>query len=314
MRKAVLMVLIVLLAATAFVYLLIPNIVSFSRVATVGASRDGLSRKLFNEQNWSSWWPGTVNQSNTVVENFHHHNSAFAVDKKTTSSIDIYVEQDEVKATTSLNIINKNFDTTQLIWTGAIATSYNPIKRIKVFLASRAMIRDIDTVLNRMQSYYSETGHVYDYNIREVPVKDSMLVSTYAISRGYPSVAFIYQLIDQLHQHVARYEAKEMGYPMLNVSTMDSTSFLTRVAIPVNKSLPSSGNIAAKQMPFGGNILVADVKGGTWSVRNALQQVENYIVDHHRSAPAIPFLSMITDRRQEPDTSKWLTRIYYPVM
>jgi hypothetical protein len=101
---------------------------------------------------------------------------------------------------------------------------------------------------------------------------------------------------------------------MLNVSTADSIHYLTRVGMPVDRIIPTSKEISLKRMPAGGNMLIVDVKGGTSTMNNALQQVQNFISDYHESAPAIPFFSLITDRRKETDTSKWLTKIYYPVM
>jgi hypothetical protein len=145
-------------------------------------------------------------------------------------------------------------------------------------------------------------------------VTDSILISTYSHSKNYPSTNFIYGLIDQLKKYIASQSAKETGFPMLNINTTDSINYLTRVAIPVNRKLPSSGNISYKWMLSGGNILVTDVKGGPSSINNAFDQVENYVNDYHHFAPAIPFQSLITDRSKEPDTSKWITIIYYPVM
>ena len=49
-------------------------------------------------------------------------------------------------------------------------------------------------------------------------------------------------------------------------------------------------------------------------IQKAYDQIQHYISDHNRVAPAISFESLVTDRRQEPDSSKWVTRIYYPVM
>ena len=64
----------------------------------------------------------------------------------------------------------------------------------------------------------------------------------------------------------------------------------------------------------GGNILITEVKGGSNKINNAYKQIRNYISDYNRIAPAIPFESLVTDRSKEPDSSKWVTRIYYPVM
>jgi hypothetical protein len=101
---------------------------------------------------------------------------------------------------------------------------------------------------------------------------------------------------------------------MLHITTSDSLQFTTRVAIPVNKKLPGSGSISYRWMLGGGNILVTEVKGGPYSIRQAFRQLEYYVVDHRRIAPAIPYESLVTDRRSQKDTAQWVTRIYYPVM
>ena len=101
---------------------------------------------------------------------------------------------------------------------------------------------------------------------------------------------------------------------MLNVDTNDSITFNVRVALPISKALPGAGDIAQKRMLADGNILVAQVKGGTATTTAAFEQIIKYSLDYQRVAPAIPFFSLITDRTKEPDSSKWVTKVYCPVM
>jgi hypothetical protein len=60
-------------------------------------------------------------------------------------------------------------------------------------------------------------------------------------------------------------------------------------------------------------VLRAEVKGGNATVEEALHQMKIFISDYQKTAMAIPFESLVTDRSKEPDTSKWITRIYTPV-
>jgi hypothetical protein len=64
---------------------------------------------------------------------------------------------------------------------------------------------------------------------------------------------------------------------------------------------------------MGGNLLIADVKGGPNTVNDAFEEVRMYMKDHKLVAPAMPFESMVTDRYLEKDTAKWVTKIYYPI-
>jgi hypothetical protein len=62
-----------------------------------------------------------------------------------------------------------------------------------------------------------------------------------------------------------------------------------------------------------GTILVAEVKGGTATVEEGFRQLEFYIDEHELSSPGRPFQSLITDRSIEKDSTKWVTKLYYPV-
>jgi hypothetical protein len=99
---------------------------------------------------------------------------------------------------------------------------------------------------------------------------------------------------------------------MLNIQHKDITHFQTMVAIPVNKAVKEQNDFVIKNM-VPGNLLVAEVSGGGHTISNAFAQMENYLTDHQFESPAIPFYSLITDRIAETDTSKWVTRISYPV-
>jgi hypothetical protein len=62
-----------------------------------------------------------------------------------------------------------------------------------------------------------------------------------------------------------------------------------------------------------GNFLAAQVLGGEGTVRNALTSMQDFISDNGKTSMAIPFSYLITNRMDEPDTSKWITQVYMPV-
>ncbi|HCL84759.1 MAG TPA: hypothetical protein DIC22_12330, partial [Chitinophagaceae bacterium] len=63
-----------------------------------------------------------------------------------------------------------------------------------------------------------------------------------------------------------------------------------------------------------GNFLCAEVKGGPFTVNEAVKQLDFFLQDHNKTQIAIPFQQLITNRLSEPDTSKWITRVYLPVV
>jgi hypothetical protein len=65
---------------------------------------------------------------------------------------------------------------------------------------------------------------------------------------------------------------------------------------------------------FLGNILMAKVCGGEASIVNAQTELNHYVSDWQKIAPAIPYQSLVTNRLTITDTTKWITELYYPVL
>ncbi len=63
-----------------------------------------------------------------------------------------------------------------------------------------------------------------------------------------------------------------------------------------------------------GNFMVIEISGGDYAVREGERNLQNYIEDYGKIKMAIPFQSLITNRLAEPDSSRWKTRIYLPVV
>jgi hypothetical protein len=63
----------------------------------------------------------------------------------------------------------------------------------------------------------------------------------------------------------------------------------------------------------GGNTLEAEFKGGPEATLKAFELFDTYKNDMGYTAPAIPYQLLVTDRAKEADTTKWVTKFYYPV-
>ena len=152
---------------------------------------------------------------------------------------------------------------------------------------------------------------LYGFPVKRELVKDSVMVSIRFTSPTYPTTREIYRHIDILLQHIAAQGDRATNHPMLHVQPAEN-GYLAQVAVPTSRLLPDSGSILRKRMVLG-NILMAEIKGGQARVEAALQQLDNYAKDHELRSPAIPYASLVTDRTKVPDSTQWITRIYYPV-
>ncbi len=316
MKKWLIGFIIILSFLVACMYIFIPSTIVFQQDLVVHANSQGFYRTFLDDSSWQKWWPeeNKSDTTNTSLHRFYFNGYNYTITEKRMNGILISISDSTTSASTLLTFIATMPDTMHLIWAGHMPTSTMPLKRFQTYRRVKKLENDMSTILKKLQSFYSKPENVYGIFISKALVSDSLLIFTDAKSNGFPTTEFIYSQIDQLRKYIADQSAKETGFPMLNINTADSINYLTKVAIPVNKRLKSSGNISFRWMLGGGNILITEIKGGSASIDKAFKEMENYVSDYRRTPPAIPFQSLVTDRMKEPDTSKWITRIFYPVM
>lgn len=310
MKKWLLYLIVVLVLAAICCYAFIPNIISIKNEEDIHVTQQGLHRVLLDKENVKKWWPGTI--SNTGAFVYNGNNYTFI--NNNISLIAVTITNDDDSINTSLYMVSLATDSVRLTWIGKAATSYNVLKRFTKWRAIKNVSDDLSTLMKKMKSFYSNDENVYGIKVEKALVMDSILITTGGYSKEYPSTEFIYGLVDKLKTYAAANGAKEAGYPMLNIEKNDTTDYNVRVAIPLDKRLADAPGIGCKRMLGLGNILVAEVKGGNAVTAEVFKQIGLYASDYQRTPPAIPFYSLITDRRKEPDSAKWITKVYFPVM
>lgn len=311
MKKLTIGLLVFFAISIALVYLLVPNVITVNKTISFQTNFKGLFRTLSETRKWSKWWPGKYDAaSNKLLLN----DNTYAVTDFTTTSLVVDINNSTASEKSLMLFIPLQSDSVRLEWQAAIPTSYNPIKRLQIYFAASGLQQDLNRIVAAILSYYTNDEKIYGLDIRRESVKDTSLVFTYDSTNGYPSNEKIYSMIGELRDYINTHAAIATDSPMLNIYSSDQVHYTTKVAIPTNKILPSSGKIFYKWMLPHGNILVADVKGDRKKTDSAFTTMNNYVHDYNLTAPAIPFFKLMTNRLQEKDSSKWVTRIYYPVM
>lgn len=313
MKKTALIILGLVAVFLAAVYLLIPSRVNISVSKNLPVNKQALYRNLADQKKWANWWPGEkTGDSSSLVYQLNGFN--YQLHDIKVLSLPVNIKGNGLMYQAEFLFFPINPDTSKIEVIGSIPMPMNPISRIKAFLSAKKLRKDIDGLFNAMGTYYSVTTNAYGYDIQNQRVKDSILLMNFKEMKSKPGTGDIYALVDELKAYIKSQGAIETGNPMLNIFTRDSVDYLLKVAIPTNKKLPDSGNMSYRWMLGGGNILITEVKGGPDEIAKAHKQIQLFIMDYNRVAPAIPFESLVTDRRSEPDSTRWVTRIYYPVM
>ncbi|MFN9666034.1 MAG: hypothetical protein ACK57C_05515 [Bacteroidota bacterium] len=127
-----------------------------------------------------------------------------------------------------------------------------------------------------------------------------------------PNTEETYKIIDTLEKFLAAEQLAPLGQPILHIRPLDEKSFQLMTALPVERPIQPTDLFRNKSMAPG-FLLKADVKGGLSSIEASEREMENYARDNHKQSPAIPYQLLVTDRRKEADTTKWITQINYPV-
>ena len=309
MKKILIVLLLLAILFFSAIYLFLPARASFSQSVSISAN-PFVTTRIIRDDNWKRWWPGDKSARGDTVLEFNNHQ--FFVTEKMYKGVEVAIAKVKDSFNSSLHIIPLSVDSVKLDWMGNSEATISPFKRIQQYRSALDLQQDIRLLLETLKLYLQKQTNTYGMQIVEERVKDTLLVTTKSVFKSYPSVSSIYEMIQTLRHYINKQGLKEMNYPMLHVLPLDRDGYSTMVAIPVNKEMAKQNGIAYKRMAPG-KILVTQVQGGPYAIQIAYAQYERYLQDYHRISPAIPFESLVTERISEPDTSKWVTKIYYPV-
>jgi hypothetical protein len=308
MKKWLVILGVIILAIIGAVYVFIPATENFVYASSVKCPQEAATRFLINKNKWQQWWPGQKKEEHLYT----YKNYEYRVNKIMLNAVDITVSDSKDSVRGLLRILGDTGAVTKLQWNSELEFSSNPIIRLSQYFQSKNIKTNIASLVEDCKLFFEKQENVYGMKIQVETVKDSSLVSYSLILDHYPLTEEIYDMIGKVKEYIKKKGGKENSSPMMHVQTISPTEFGIMVGIPTQGDLPSEGEFRAKKMVLG-NILTGEVKGGVYTVTQAELEMKNFVTDFRRMSPAIPYQSLITNRMLEPDTAKWITRLYYPI-
>ena len=303
MKKWMIAFVIILILSTASIYLFIPSRFTLSKSVNINVPLSVASRYIADQKKWPLWWPG---------KNFEYDEYTYSVKDIIFNTVVTTIQKNKILINSNINMESLKTDSVRIQWNYTVATSLNPIKRILQYQTATHINNNSGILLQSFRNFIEKTENIYGMQITEGSTVDTILVSTKKTFPAMPNTAEIYAMIKDLQNYINLQHAKQAGNPMLNITKSDLAGLQVMVAVPADKILPGDGKINYKIM-IPGNFIVAEVKGGAYTVSKALNQLQLYTDDYKRTVMAIPFEVLITDRMKEPDTLKWITKLYIPV-
>ena len=309
--KRVVVILIVLLAVCVGVlYVGVSSVQSFSYSTKVGCTATGAIRILGYPFQKLKAWPGEKTNDST----FRFNEMSFTTGNGLLNEFPLTFSVNNFKTKGSLVVEEINADTARFFITAITTLSYNPIKRIEEYLNLQELKKNIDALLSALKKRFIDETIIYGISIEKTNVKDSTMIAVKKTMNHYPSVEEIYQAVDDIKEYIHKNGGKETSAPMLNIFKESETAYFTMIAVPTMGNVRPSEFFLLKQMLPGGFILSAQVTGGMKNITAGEEAIKQYVIDHRKTSPAIPFQLLVTDRRKETDTTKWVTRLYYPIL
>ena len=295
-------------------YFFIPGKIVVKKSITANANERGVYRFLTDASNWPMWWPGSSSVNNDAEKVFESDGYRFKRAMSGYNAFEIVIEKGKTADSSVLRIFPQGNDSIKIEWAATINAGSNPITKIRQYFKAKELSKSLEAILTALQKNISNVKNLYGIDIKKAKVKNEFLVSMRKSFTQYPGTSDIYEIINKIKKHISQEQAKEEDPPMLHIKVYNSTHFEAQVAIPVNKALPETAIFSSKLMLKNGNILIAETSGGKTNTDYAMKQLELYVSDHQYYSVALPFYSLVTDRMNIADTSKWVTRIYYPIM
>jgi hypothetical protein len=264
-----------------------------------------VSRMVLDLKQWKKWWPG-----NQLAD------SVFSIDGRALRVHHFLLTGFDATDTATGTGFRVSFVTASQTETIFTIRPLHPetnstLGKLKHWQAIRSLQGLCNKYMNSLKSYFSSIPAVYEFNIEQKKVINSPHISISREFNGKPNVDDLYGMIDQLRVYIGSQNRKAVDDPIMNMLE-ESGKFKVMVALATDTILPSTDQYKLKQMVLG-NILIAEVKGGPERIKACTDQMQRYVSDFGKSSPAIPFQRLITDRRAEPDSTKWITTINYPV-
>jgi effector-binding domain-containing protein len=294
------------------VFIFIPKQLTISEVTTIKASQNSVWRFLSDGSKWIKWWPV---EDKKTLDKYTFKGYNFRITQVLYNAVDVEIKDKDAVTAGKMVMIPLTTDSILIQWNNSLTTSTNPVNRINQYIRARNIKNTMRLILDSLKAFNEDKSRIYKFNIYHTTLKDTTLVATKKITKAYPSIAEIYSLIDHVKRYILSQGAKETDYPMLNITKTDSNLYTTMVAIPTDKKLDGKGDITFKRMfIYKDRVLATDVKGGPETIKQAYDEINTYMDDYKLSVPVIHFEYLVTDRLKETDTTKWITKIYVPII
>jgi hypothetical protein len=316
MKKWIIGLALLLFLFLVLLYIFIPSKLTVSTAGFMSCTPGAAVRILSDGPGWKKWWPASGTNEGTASGDsdsiYILGLTGFSVTANLNQAVQISIQDQGTILPSLATILAVPGDSCVVQWVTALQAGPNPLQRIRQYMHAGRIRNNMQTVLAALQVWLDKKENVYGLQLRSSSTVDTLLIAIRQDFAEYPATPEIYGLVATLRQYAEQQGAAVTDQPLLSVLPRQPAGFAVMVALPVNRQLEGRAPIVFSRM-VPGRFIVSEVRGGTGRVQEALSQIQHYFEDYKKTSMAIRFQSLVTDRMKEPDSSKWVTRLYAPV-
>ncbi|MBN2669562.1 MAG: SRPBCC family protein [Bacteroidales bacterium] len=327
----ILSAILVIIATLLVIAVFLPSKQTLVASIEINASSDKVFDQVNTLKNWSNWSPFQENDSSMTVSFEGNESGVGAIQKwssprgdkgimeilisEKNNSIVNKIAFEGAGQATGEWIFNLNVDKTNVKWSLTLEDLSYPVGRFMGLFAEAMMQPVLMKGLKNLQSVCEKNSDDNKFGIIEVNVPTSMaLVVTDSCywDQIAPKMAEMFGMVYQTANQIS---AVPIGYPYAEYLVWDESKQFTvfKVGLPINE-IPDflSDNVMHSTTP-GGRAIKGVHHGAYDKTYDLYIAMDKYISDHHLSQNGGPWENYVTNPVEEPDTSKWITEIFFPI-
>lgn len=316
MKRLLVVALCVVLLSTIAIYIFIPASLKIISINVVHTNSEAIFRQISEPANWAKWASKPNDPSNGTTVNapwFTYNNDTFNITEILHNAARIKITSNGIETNSLFTILPVTKDSSAFKWESDLPTGYNPFVKVQRYRQAVQIKKNMSAIMDNLQHFVENDENVYGYRFHVVSTDDTILVAMKVPHPSYPQTQDIYKCVDKLQNYVSAKGARQTTPPMMNITRQADDTYQLMVALPIDKKIPVEAPYLQRNL-VKGNFLITKVTGGEGSINHALNMMRYYISDYGKTIMAIPFQVLETDRIRQPDSAKWVTRIYYPVI
>lgn len=210
-------------------------------------------------------------------------------------------------------IIRPEGEKTFVLWSDHGDLGYPVTRIVALFMDfDKMMGPDFEKGLAAIDAVIQKEKWVYTYEIKEKTIEPMNIVAIRDTITMSETSKVLGENFGEMMALLKKQKVGFAGPPMAISFAWDTATWDFEAAIPVSKEVKPAGRVLYKPFYTGKAIYVV-YTGPYEKTEKAYLDLQNYVKENKIEENGGPWEVYITDPVTEPDSSKWVTEIYFPV-